>query len=79
MSVLSQINDAVRSTVASVLNMKAAVCQEDVNSKLALCISGRKRALMITMGTSRKAIIAKTAQILALRCFEPGKLDLRIR
>jgi hypothetical protein len=59
------------------LNIKAAVCQEEVKLKLGLWMSGMKRALMMTIGTSTDAIIPKTAQILALRrgeetCFNDG-------
>ena len=49
------------------LNIKATVCQEEVKLKLGLWMSGMKRALMMTIGTSTDAIIPKTAQILALR------------
>ena len=59
---------------------KAARCQGEPNSKLRLCIgSGMKRALKITIGTSRNAMMEKTAQIFATRCLELARDDLKIR
>ena len=42
-------------------------------------MSGIKRALIMTIGTSTNAIIPKTAQIRPLRRAEVARLDLRIR
>jgi len=67
MSVFKQISSAPRSAVAAILNINATLCQEEVKPKLGLWMSGMKRALMMTIGTSTDAIIPKTAQILALR------------
>ena len=38
--------------------------------------SGMKRALKITIGTSRKAMMENTAQIRPIRCLEPDRDDL---
>ena len=78
-SFLSQISTAPNITVATILSIKVALCHDEVKLKLGLWMSGIKRALIITIGTSRNAMIAKTAQTLALLCIEPGRLDLKIR
>ena len=78
-SVLIQINVVARSIVANMPRKKAVPCQEELNAKLGLWISGRNLALIKTIGTSRNAIMPKTAQIFALRRCDCGMLALRIR
>ena len=78
--VRSHIKYAANREIEIIPRKNAARCHDEPNSKLRRCIgSGMKRALKITIGTSRKAMRENTAQILPIFCLDPDSDDLKIK